>query len=196
MYFVPAYRNWWNYPIYLKVAALRMYFRCKQIDTIEITIPWTEVCRVVLGVDQPRESTHSLEADRSTRLNLHPLCGLHICLSILPCHSMRNIVLDTSPSPYFIPIKLKYKKVPRSGANLGSFWFSFIFSHKQRLRPLGYCAPQSAKSYSCQIFQVNKLSISYWHLPDYTTRKCVCDGFKMFTWLYRAKKNALSAAVH
>ena len=24
--------------------------------------------------------------------------------------------------------------------DLGFFWFSFNFSHKQRLRPLGYCA--------------------------------------------------------
>ena len=34
------------------------------------------------------------------------------------------------------------KRCPGRGANLGSFWFSFIFSHKQCLRPLGYCAPQ------------------------------------------------------
>ena len=34
----------------------------------------------------------------------------------------------------------KKKRCPGRGANLGSFWFSFIFSHKQRLRPLGYCA--------------------------------------------------------
>ena len=27
------------------------------------------------------------------------------------------------------------------GLNLGSSWFSFIISHKQCVRPLGYCAP-------------------------------------------------------
>ena len=36
-----------------------------------------------------------------------------------------------------------FKGAQVGGANLGSFWFSFIFSHKQRLRPLGYCAPLS-----------------------------------------------------
>ena len=34
-----------------------------------------------------------------------------------------------------------FKDCPGWGANLGSFWFSFIFSHQQCLRPLGYCAP-------------------------------------------------------
>ena len=35
-----------------------------------------------------------------------------------------------------------FKGAQVGGANLGSFCFSFIFSHKQRLRPLGYWAPQ------------------------------------------------------
>ena len=41
-------------------------------------------------------------------------------------------------------IKSFFLKVPRSGGKPGIFLsFSFIFSHKQRLRPLGYCAPHS-----------------------------------------------------
>ena len=34
-----------------------------------------------------------------------------------------------------------FKRCPGRGANLGSIQFSFIFSHKQHLRQLGYCAP-------------------------------------------------------
>ena len=42
-----------------------------------------------------------------------------------------------------------FLKVPRSGGEPGIFLiFSFIFSHKQRLRPLGYCAPHSPLSFN------------------------------------------------
>ena len=37
------------------------------------------------------------------------------------------------------------KRLPRLGANLGSFWsFVYFLSQKQSLRPLGYCPPPSS----------------------------------------------------
>ena len=36
------------------------------------------------------------------------------------------------------PKSMFFQRSPELGANLGSFWFWFIFSHEQRIRPLGY----------------------------------------------------------
>ena len=72
------------------------------------------------------------------------------------------------------------------GANLGSFWFSFIFSHKQRLRPLGYCTPNS-KFVLKQLFR-ESCSYSYMFLLDSYLHFC---GIKMAIYhVYYLVKNA------
>ena len=55
-------------------------------------------CRVVLEVEQPRGSSYSLEADRSTGSTylcayLYKLCALHICMSAPHCHPKMNKLL-------------------------------------------------------------------------------------------------------
>ena len=56
------------------------------------------------------------------------------------------------------PLRIKstfFLKVPRPGANLGSFWFFVYFlSLKQRLRPLGYCAPHQDSTVRQIVFWV------------------------------------------
>ena len=57
-------------------------------------------------------------------------------------------------------IHVFFLKVPRSGGEPGIFLsFSFIFSHKQRLRPLGYCAP----NYPCVFLHLGTIMVTILH---------------------------------
>ena len=58
-------------------------------------------------------------------------------------------IAGTGVQIHDLPTKSFFKRCPGRGANLGSFWFFIYFlSLKQRLRPLGYCAPLPSRSSS------------------------------------------------
>ena len=60
------------------------------------------------------------------------------------CYECQEKVQTTLLMKAWFTIVAYFKKVPRPGGEPGIFWFFVYFlSLKQRLRPLGYCAPHN-----------------------------------------------------
>ena len=87
----------------------------------------------VPGLSHPRNVRAKQRQLSLKKLNLHP--------PPLPEQWIRTLDLPTRsvlPSSCLIQV---FMKIADAGSEPRIFWFSIIFSHKQHLRLLGYCAP-------------------------------------------------------
>ena len=67
---------------------------------------------------------------------LGPIIWLH------QTYTTAALIQDERHAVVFWLFFLHFLKIAQAGGRTWDFfWFSFIFSHKQRLRPLGNCAP-------------------------------------------------------